>query len=119
MDISKKQMCVFKWVVKIFSVFVLLLSCFFYFFFGNPFLFSFKDVPKDMLLYAVFWLIGAPIMFIGQVVGLKWEKIGGFLIVIPISIYMVISFLFRQPFVSLLYFPLIIGFCYLYFGYNK
>lgn len=119
MKISKMQMCILKWVVKLFSVFVLLFSCFFYFFFDNPFIFSFKDVPKDMLLYAVFWLIGAPIMFIGQIVGLKWEKIGGFLIVIPISLYIVSSYAINQSFVNLLFFPLIIGCFYLYFGYEK
>lgn len=119
MKISKKQMCVLKWVVKLFSVFVLLFGLFFYFGFGNPFSFSFKDWSKDMLLFGVFWLIGAPIMFIGQIVGLKWEKIGGFLIVIPISLFMVSSYAINQPFVNLLFFPLIIGCFYLYFGYEK
>ena len=73
---------ILKWTTRILALAVLLFGLPFYFGYGNllPF------INPDYTVWDNTWLSIFPVMFIGLAVGWKYEKIGGFLITVPLFI---------------------------------
>jgi hypothetical protein len=58
-------------------------------------------------------------MFLGLILGWKWEKVAGFLITIPILIGFIFSLIIWEDPSFVMVIPLIIGVLYLTYGYKK
>ena len=88
----------------------------FYFGYGNPLPF----VNSEYTIFDNIWLSCFPLIFIGLGVGWKWEKVGGYLIIIPIIMASIISIIFlKESLPGLMFIPTIVGILYLIIGYNK
>lgn len=113
---NKKSLNTIKWVARIIALAILLLGLPFYFGYGNPLPFA---NPGNSILDNV-WLTCFPIIFIGLGFGWKWEKIGGYLIVIPISIATIIGIIFlKEGLPGPMFIPFIVGILYLIYGYKN
>ena len=111
MKINEKQLKIINWTARIMSLTIILLGLPFYFGYGNPFPFANANYTAlDNL-----WLMVFPMVFIGFVVGWKWEKIAGFLIVVSLGIGLVIAKGMMIP----MFISLIPGILYLIVGYGK
>jgi len=83
--------------------------------YGNPLPFANPEYDfYDNLWRAVF-----PLMFVGLVAGWKYEKIGGYLIIIGILTRFFVSIIIQEGLILHLSIPFIIGILYLVVGYNK
>lgn len=106
----------FKWITRILALGIILFGLPFYFGYGNPTPF----INPNYTFFDNLWLVIFPLVFIGLALGWKNEKIGGFLITIPILIGFILSIsmgngLGGGPMMI----PFIIGFLYLILGYKK
>ncbi len=102
--------------VKIFAVIVFIFGLIFYLGYGSILPFT---NPEYSLLDNI-WLICFPLVFIGLIVGLKWEKIGGYLVTIPIVLSFLVGFFFlKQSLPGPMFVPLLIGLAYIFLGYFK
>ena len=115
MKLSKKQIKIVKWTTRIISLAVLLFGLPFYFGYGNPLPF----VNSEYTLWDNVWLSVFPLMFIGLALGWKYEKIGGYLIVVPVGIGMLLGLATFSDFSASMFLPLILGILYLVVGYKK
>lgn len=104
-----------KCITKILAVLILLFALPFYFGYGNPLPF----LNPSYSLHDNLWLTIFPLIFIGLVLGLKYEKLGGYLIVIPLLIGILASILITKVgFAAHMLVPFTIGVLYLIIGYN-
>lgn len=115
MKLSKKQIKILKWTIRIISLAVLLFGLPFYFGYGNPLPF----VDPEYTLWDNVWLSAFPLMFIGLALGWKYEKIGGYLIVVPVGIGMLLGLATLSDFSIAMIIPFILGLMYLVVGYKK
>ncbi|MBT7902629.1 hypothetical protein HN587_02125 [Candidatus Woesearchaeota archaeon] len=116
MNIPKKYLTIIKWTTRIIAAATLLLGLPFYFGYGNPLPFA----NPNNSLFDNLWLFTFPLMFIGLGLGWKWEKIGGYLIVIPITLATIIGFIIlKEGLPGPMFIPMIIGISYLILGYNQ
>lgn len=105
-----------KWTARIITLAVLLFGLPFYFGYGNPLPFA----NPDNTIFDNAWLFAFPLMFIGLGLGWKWEKVGGYMVVIPITLATIIGSIFSEeigipgPMVV----PIIAGILYLVVGYK-
>ena len=111
MKIKENQLKIMKWTARILSLIIILLGLPFYLGYGNPL--PFADANYTAL--DNLWLMVFPIMFIGLVIGWKWEKLAGFLIVVSLGIGLVIAKGIMIPMLI----SLIPGILYLIVGYSK
>jgi len=112
---NKKGLNTVKWIARIFSLLILLIGIPFYCGYGNPLPFASQEYDfYDNLWRAVF-----PLMFVGLVVGWKYEKIGGYLVVVGILTRFIVSIIIKEGLSLHLTIPFIIGILYLVVGYNK
>lgn len=110
-----KKLKIMQWITRVFSVGVIAFGIPFYVGYGN--LLPFLD--PDFTIWDNIWLTIFPIMFIGLVIGLLFEKLGGFLITIPVGLGLMAGlFLYGEVVVYMLV-PLAIGIILLVIGYNK
>jgi len=86
----------------------------FYFGYGNPLPF----IDPKYTLHTNLWLTVFPIMFVGLALGWKYEKIGGYLIIISLSIGFIVSIIIKMGFSIHMSIPFIIGILYLIVGYK-
>ena len=112
---SQKQLKILKWTTRIISLLVLLFGLPFYFGYGNPLPF----INPEYTLWDNTWLSIFPLMFIGLAIGWKYEKIGGYLVVVPIGIGMLLGLTMWQDFSIHMFIPFILGIMYLILGYKK
>ncbi|MFA5420637.1 MAG: hypothetical protein WC280_01245 [Patescibacteria group bacterium] len=100
---------------KISATFIGIFGLLFYFGYGSP-------LPFSNAEYAFFdnlWLTIFPIMFVGLFLGLQYEKIGGYIVSVSISLGFIISLIIGQiPGLHMIV-PLVIGLMYLFVGYKK
>jgi len=116
MKLTQKQLKITKWTARIMALFAILFGLPFYFGYGNPLPF----INPDYTLWDNAWLSAFPLMFLGLAVGWKWEKIGGYLIVIPLSIATIIGFvILKEGLPGPMFVPMIAGVLYLVYGYKK
>lgn len=112
---KNKKLNRMKWTARIFAVAVLAFGLPFYFGYGNPLPF----IDPDYTLWDNMWLTIFPIMFIGLGVGLKFEKIGGYLVTISIGFGLLMGLLMRGGFPIHMLVPFAIGVLYLIVGYES
>ena len=113
---TKKVQKIIKWSARIIALITILFGLPFYFGYGNPLPFT---NPKSTIFDNA-WLFTFPLMFIGLALGWKWEKISGYMIVIPITIATIIGSIFSEE-IGLpgpMFVPLIVGILYLVVGYK-
>ena len=108
-------MKIIKWIARISALFLLIFTLPFYFGYGNPLPF----INYSYSLWENVALTMMPLIFIGLAVGWKWEKIGGFLIIIPIIIGFLVGIMTGANFSINLLAPLIPGILYLIVAYKK
>ena len=104
-----------KWSARILALGILLFALPFYFGYGNPLPF----VDPDYSLWENVALTMMPIVFIGLILGWKYPKAGGLLVVIPIVIGFIVGLLTEANFSANLLIPLIPGVLYLMDGIKK
>lgn len=104
-----------KWIARILALGILVFTLPFYFGYGNPLPFAnpdyslWENVALSMML----------LVFIGLVLGWKYPKTGGWLIVIPIAIGFTVGLFTEANFSVNLFAPLIPGILYLIDGYKN
>lgn len=104
-----------KWLARILSLCILIFSLPFYFGYGNPLPF----VNPNYSLWENVALIAMPLIFLGLALGWKYEKIGGFLIVVPIIIGFSVGLITEANLSINLLIPLLPGLLYLIVAYKK
>ncbi len=115
MRLEKTQIKVIKWFAGIMALLVLLLGLPFYFGYGNPLPFANADYSIwDNAMLTMF-----PLIFIGLALGWKYEKIGGYFVVIPMIIGFIIGLTTEADFMINMLIGIIPGALYLLIGYNK
>ena len=103
---------IIRWTARIMSIAALVFGLPFYFGYGNPLPFINPEyTPWDNM-----WLSIFPLMFLGLAVGWKYEKIGGYLITIPLIIGLLAGVIMEGEFVWFMSIPLIVGILYLITG---
>ncbi len=115
MTFTKKQLRTLTWVIRILALVVLLFGLPFYFGYGNPLPF----INPEYTVWDNLWLSVFPLMFIGLGLGWKYEKIAGYLIVIPLFLALVVGFILERELVGPMLVPLALGGGYLFLGYEK
>ena len=104
-----------KWVVRFSALAVILFGLPFYFGYGNPLPF----VNPKYTLWDNAWLSIFPLMFIGLGLGWKYEKIGGYLVTIPVSMGLLLGLILEAELIFHMLIPLVPGALYLVAGYGK
>ncbi|MCA9485519.1 MAG: hypothetical protein KC506_01605 [Nanoarchaeota archaeon] len=113
---GKKGLNVTKWIARILAVAIIIFALPFYFGYGNPLPFA---NPENSAFDNI-WLSAFPIVFIGLALGWKYEKIGGYLVIVPIILASIIGFTIRGEGVpGPMFVPLVVGVLYLVVGYLK
>ncbi len=108
-------MKILRWIARVIALAVLLFGLPFYFGYGNPLPFADPDYSLwDNIILAMY-----PLIFIGLGLGWKFEKIGGYLVVVPIIIGIILGLTTKAVFSMNMFFPLIPGILYLVLGYKK
>lgn len=115
MNLSKRQHLILSWTAKILAAAILLFSLPFYFGYGNPLPF----INPNYTLWDNTWLTVFPLMFIGLGLGLKHEKLGGWLIVTSLSIGFVLGFIAEKNITPHMLIPLFVGVLYLASAYTE
>ena len=85
----------------------------FYFGYGNPLPF----INPEYSLWDNTWLTVFPLMFIGLILGLKFPKIGGFLVAIPILFGFILGFIAERDLTLFMLIPFVVGILYIMTGY--
>ena len=92
--------------------------------FALPFYFGYGDfIPFTNPDYSFFdnvWLSAFPLILVGLALGWKYEKIGGYLLVVPTIIGILLGIVVvKEGLPGPMYVPLILGILYLVVGYFK
>ncbi len=115
MKLDKEQIQVIKWFARIIALAIIIFGLPFYFGYGNPLPF----VSPDYSIWDNTILAMYPLIFIGLVLGWKYEKVGGYLIVVPIIIGFILGLITEANFMINMLSPIISGVLYLIIGYAK
>lgn len=112
MKLEAKQYTAIRWVARILSTLILLVGVFFYFGYGNPLPFA----NPDYTLAENIGLIIMPLVLIGLALGWKYEKVGGYLISIPLILGFIASLCAQVSFPTITLIALIPGILYIITG---
>lgn len=104
-----------KWTTRIIALMALLFGLPFYFGYGNPLPF----LSPEYTAWDNMWLTVFPIMFIGLALGWKYEKVGGFLVTIPVALGLILGLILERELVYYMLLPLAVGILFLIVGYKK
>ncbi len=97
---------VFKISAVVVSVILFSLVTPFYLGYGNP-------LPQaDYSVFENLWLTAIPLMLIGLILGIKWEKLGAFMIILPVSVGFLYSLIAWEDPCLPMVLPLIPGLLY-------
>ncbi len=107
-------MKIIKWFARISAFVILVFTLPFYFGYGNPLPF----VSPGYSLWENTALMMFPLVLVGLFLGWKYEKVGGFLIFVPIAIVFLVGFFSKATLSPNFLFPLIPGILYLISGYK-
>ena len=105
---------VIKWIPRIFALSILSFALPFYFGYGNPLPFA----NQNYSLWENVALFLMPLVFIGLALGWKYPKVGGWLVVVSITIGFMVGFLTEANLSINLFVPIIPGILYLLDGYK-
>ena len=81
MTLSPGRLNAIRWTARISALAVLLFGLPFYFGYGNPLPF----MDPGYTLWDNVWLSVFPLMFLGLALGWRWERLGGYLVVVPVG----------------------------------
>lgn len=115
MSLSARYLKIIRWTARIVALATLLFGLPFYFGYGNPLPF----IDPDYTLWDNVWLSIFPLMFLGLALGWRWEKLGGYLVVVPVGLGTLFGLVTEQELVVHMIVPLLIGVLYLIAGYGK
>ena len=116
MKLNNNKTKYIEWTARILALAILLFGLPFYFGYGNPLPFT---NPDNSLMDNI-WLSVFPLMFIGLGLGWKYEKIGSYIIILPIMIATIISIILIREFIpGPMYLPLFVGILYFIVGSHK
>lgn len=104
-----------KWIVRIVVLLITIFGLFFYFAYGNPLPF----VNPEYTIHDNLWLSIFPLMFLGLIIGLVNQKVGGYLTTIPLFIGFIVSIIIKTGFSIHIMIPFTIGIIYLIIAYKK
>ncbi|MCB2225099.1 MAG: hypothetical protein KQH53_00360 [Desulfarculaceae bacterium] len=104
-----------RWTARILSLAILAFGLPFYFGYGNPL--PFLNPAYSLLDNA--WLCIFPLMFLGLILGWKYERLGGWLVCAPIAVGMVLGLAMDGELVVHMLVPLAVGVLYLVVGYKR
>jgi len=110
-----KKLKIMQWITRVLSVGVIAFGIPFYLGYGNPLPF----LDPNYTIWDNIWLTVFPIMFIGLAIGIIFEKLGGFLITIPVGFGLIAGLFMYGELVIYMLVPLIIGVLLLIIGYKK
>lgn len=112
---TPKQLKTSRWAVRTLALLTLLAGLPFYFGYGNPTPF----INPDYTTFDNIWLSIFPLMFIGLLLGLKYEKLGGYLVTIPLLAGFIFTLSIGEDFTPFMFVPFVIGILYLLLSYKK
>ena len=115
MTLGSKRIGAIRWTARIIALAVLLFGLPFYFGYGNPLPF----IDPNYTLWDNLWLSVFPLMFLGLGLGWFFHLVGGYLIVIPVSLGMLFGLFIQGEIVWHMTVPLLCGALYLVVGYGK
>jgi len=101
-----------KWFARIFALCILIFALPFYFGYGNPLPF----IKSNYSLWENVALSMMPLVFIGLILGWKYPKFGGWMIIIAVMIAFIVGLLTKANFSVNLAVPIIPGILYLVTG---
>ena len=104
-----------KWAARIIAALGILFGIPFYFGYGNPLPF----INPEYSFFDNLWLTIFPLMFVGLGLGWKYEKIGGFLVSIPLTIGLITTLILEKELIWFMLIPLVSGILYLIHAYKK
>ncbi len=110
-----KNLKIIKWTARIIALLIIVGGLPFYFGYGNPLPF----INPEYTFYDNLWLTVFPLMFIGLALGLKYEKIGGYLLMISVLIGLFTLVIVRKGSGTQMLVSLLVGILYLIVGYKK
>ncbi len=113
--IKNMNIKIVRWAGRIIGLATILFGLPFYFGYGNPLPF----LNSEYTLWDNFWLTTFPIMFIGLGLGWKYEKIGGYLVSVPITAGLILGIIAERELIFPMLVPLLVGILYLVSGYKK
>jgi hypothetical protein len=112
---DQKNLKIIKWTARIIALLIIVGGLPFYFGYGNPLPFA----NKEYTFYDNLWLTAFPLMFIGLALGWKYEKIGGYLLIVSVSIGLFTTVIAGKGSGTQMLASLIVGILYLIVGYKK
>ena len=115
MRLDTKQLKIVQWTARILSLAVLLFGLPFYFGYGNPLPF----INPAYTLWDNAWLCVFPLMFVGLALGWRFEKMGGYLVVVPVCAGLALGLVTEAELVYHMLVPLIPGVLFLVAGYSR
>jgi len=110
-----KKLKTIKWTARILALVIIIGGLPFYFGYGNPLPFA----KAEYTFYDNLWLTVFPLMFIGLALGLKYEKVGGYLLIISSLIGFFTSVIVGTGSGTQMIASLAVGILYLIVGYKK
>lgn len=110
-----RQQKIIRWSARIIALASLLFGLPFYFGYGNPIPF----INPEYTLWDNVWLTIFPIMFLGLILGWKFEKVGGLLVTFPLAIGLLFGIFTQGELITHMLVPLIPGVLFLISGYSK
>jgi hypothetical protein len=111
---SNKLYTVLKWIIKILAAALTVFGLLFYFGYGNPLPF----IDAGYTAWDNLWLSVFPIMFLGLIIGLLFEKAGGYIVVVSVAAGLITGLLLTGSFVWYMLVPFVFGILYLVIGYS-
>jgi hypothetical protein len=114
MTLSVKQIKIIRLSARVLSAAVILIGLPFYFGYGNPLPF----LNPDYTLWDNTWLTIFPLMFTGLALGWRFEKTGGWMIVFPVTVGLILGIVMHKEIILHMLIPLIAGILHLVTGYN-
>lgn len=104
-----------KWIGRILALVILIFVLPFYFGYGNPLPF----INSNYSLWENVALLMMPLIFIGLILGWKYSKIGGWLIISPLIIGLLVGLLTGANLSIFMALPIIPAILYLIVGYKQ
>ncbi len=115
MELSPKKLKTFRWIARSISLAVICFGLPFYFGYGNPLPF----INPKYSAWDNMWLSIFPLMFLGLILGWKYEKAGGYLVCVPLTAGLLLGLLMQGELVVHMLIPLAAGLLYLLAGHQK
>ncbi len=115
MRLSERPLQVVRWSARTVAAGVVLFGLPFYLGYGNPLPFR----NPDYSIHDNTWLMVFPLMFVGLALGWRFERLGGWLVTIPLVIGLLVTLATEGELVVHMLVPLVSGLLYLVVGYGS